>query len=59
MNELSLHNRGYKTIKVNNFFLTKQVNQLIRIKHDIILNLPHEKVIFLVFKFKDVNKTVL
>ena len=40
------------------FFKNKQVNELIRVKIVIILSFRKEKVIFMIFYVKDVNKSV-
>ena len=58
MNKPSVYDEGYKTNKLNKFFLKKQVNEFIRVKIVIIINFWDEKVIFILFYVKDVNKTV-
>ena len=40
------------------FFKKKQLNEFIRVKTFLTLNLPYEKVTFIVFHAKDVNKSV-
>ena len=40
------------------FLKNKQVNELVRVKIVMILNLRNEKVAFIVFYVKDVNKSV-
>ena len=40
------------------FLKNKQVNELVRVKIVMILNLCNEKVAFIVFYVKDVNKSV-
>ena len=58
MNEPFYHDGGYKTNKVTNFKKTTTVNEFIRVKILLILNLRNEKVTFRVFHVKDVNKSV-
>ena len=58
MKEPSFYDGDYKTNKLNKFFKGKQVNEFIRVKIVIIINFWDEKVIFILFYVKDVNKTV-
>ena len=58
MNERFYHSKGYKTKKTIKFLKKKQVNEFIRIKILLILNLHNEKVTFRVFHVKDANKSV-
>ena len=58
MNEPFYHDGGYKTNKVISFVKKRQVDEFIRVKTFLILNLLNEKVTFIVCHIKEVNKSV-
>ena len=58
MNEPSFYDGGYKTNKLSSLFKKKQVNKFIRVKIVIVIDFWDEKVNFILFYVKDVNKTV-
>ena len=47
-----------KSATLLRFFKKKLVNEFVRVKNVIVLNFCNEKVIFIVFYVKDVNKSV-
>ena len=47
-----------KPTKLLSFFKKKQLNKFMRVKIVIVLNFRNEKVIFIAFYVKDVNKSV-
>ena len=58
VNESSFHDGVYETNEVNEFLWKKQANEFIIVKIVLKLNFRIEKVIFIVFYVKDVNKSV-
>ena len=58
MNDPTFYDGCFETNKFNMFLQQKQTNEFIKVKVVIKLNNHIEKVIFIVFYVKDVNKSV-
>ena len=58
VNESSIHDGGLETNKVIKFLWKEQINEFIKVKLVIISSICVQKVIFIFFYVKDINKSV-